>query len=272
MEEMKYITFLNLIAKALFTGLVFVVIREKSDYYLQPVLIALGYIVSGVLAMVIIRLKYRIRLRAVSLRAILSTLKESSNMFITLFLPNLYSNFSIILLNIYSGKIATGLYSSGFKFIEITNQLSEVLSRTFYPFLARRLDRHRTYVLINLLVSSVAGISLYFLSDLLVSLFYTGEFAESARVIRIMAIGPVFLFMMNSFGPNYLVLLGKDRILRNIVIVCSGMGFVLSWIMVPAYSYMGAALTITFTWGVRGLVTWLYASRERQAKLELQKV
>ena len=39
MEEMKYITLLNLLAKLLFTGLVFVFIKEKSDYIFQPILV-----------------------------------------------------------------------------------------------------------------------------------------------------------------------------------------------------------------------------------------
>ena len=47
-EQMKYITILNVLSKLIFTVLVFVVIREQSDYMFQPLLVACGYIVSGI--------------------------------------------------------------------------------------------------------------------------------------------------------------------------------------------------------------------------------
>ena len=39
MERMKYITIFSLISKALFTVLVFVLIKEKQDYILQPLIL-----------------------------------------------------------------------------------------------------------------------------------------------------------------------------------------------------------------------------------------
>ena len=76
-----------------------------------------------------------------------------------------------------------------------------------------------------------------------------------------MAISPFFLFLMNTYGANYLVLVGAESIFRNIVIFCSLGGFILSWIIVPKYGFMGAAITITIVWGIRGFLTWLYVRR-----------
>jgi O-antigen/teichoic acid export membrane protein len=261
MEQMKYITVTNLLSKLLFTGLVFVVIKKQSDYIYQPVLIALGYILVGIISMPLIVKKYKIKLSIPSLGDIFLAIKGSWNMFISLFVPNLYTNFSIILLNSYSGLIPTGLYSSGYKFIDLVNQLSNVLSRAFYPFLARHLDKHKTYVIISMTISLFAGLCLFFGADLLTKIFYTTEFEKSAMVIKIMAICPFFLMLMNTYGPNYLVLVGKENILRNIIIFCSLGGFILSWIFVTRFSYIGVAVTITIVWGIRGFITWFYASR-----------
>jgi O-antigen/teichoic acid export membrane protein len=261
MEEMKYITFLNLLAKFVFTGFVFIVIKQKGDYIFQPLLTAIGFLTSGIIAIPLIMRKYKVRLSIPSFYEVLNVMKESFNMFISLFLPNLYTNFSVILLKLYSGTTATGLYSSGSKFIDLTDQLSMVLSRTFYPFLARRLDRHKVYVLISFIISILMGLSLFFGAELLIRIFYTSEFSESVRVIRIMAISPLFLFLMNTYGLNYLVLIGKENILRNIILICSIGGFILTWIIVPKYSFGGVAATITIIWGLRGFLTWCYARK-----------
>ena len=47
-EKMKYITIFNLLMKLLFTVAVFVFIRDKDDYLIQPLLLTIGYLISGV--------------------------------------------------------------------------------------------------------------------------------------------------------------------------------------------------------------------------------
>ncbi len=265
MEEMKYITVMNLISKLVFTLLVFIVIKEKSDYIYQPLLNALGAIVSGLISIPVILVRYRIKIRIPLFSDIVRMIKGSWNMFIILFLPNLYSNFSVILLKSYGGAFATGIYSSGYRFIDLVDQLSMVLSRTFYPFLARRLDKHTLYVKFSFAITVLAGVSLFFGADLLVKIFYTSEFAEAATIIRIMAISPFFLFLMSTYGPNYLVLVDKEKILRNIIVFCSLGGFILSWIFVLNFSYIGVAVTLTMVWGVRGIITWFYAWQHKRS-------
>ena len=47
---------MNFTAKLLFTLLVFLLVKQESDYIYQPLLTALGYFVSGVLSLVVVRL------------------------------------------------------------------------------------------------------------------------------------------------------------------------------------------------------------------------
>ena len=48
-ENMKYITIRNVVAKLVFTLLIFVFIREQSDYLKVPLINSLGMIVSGII-------------------------------------------------------------------------------------------------------------------------------------------------------------------------------------------------------------------------------
>lgn len=264
MEQMKFITFLNLLSKVLFTGLVFLLIREKADYIFQPVLIAFGDFMSGIVAIGLIIKRFKVKFQIPSFQNIFTAMKGSWNMFVTLFFPNLYTNFSVILLRSYGGLVPTGIYSSGYKFIELADQLSLVLSRTFYPFLARRLDKHSLYVKISGTINVLAGLCLFLGADLIVKIFYTDDFADSSVVIKIMALSLIFLFLTNTYGTNYLVLIGKDHILRNIIIICSVLGFILSWIIVPKFSYLGVAITITSVRGIIGICTLYYAKKAKK--------
>lgn len=261
MEKMKYITIMNVLSKLLFTILIFIVIKEKEDYVWQPLLTAIGYWVSGICAMWVILKKFNIKIMRPNFHSVWSTIKGSWNMFLSLLLPNLYTNFSTILLRSSCGDIATGLYNAGQRFITIIDQLFQVLSRTFYPFLARRLDKHSLYVKISGAFSLIASIMLYGCSDLLIRIFFSPEFDSASIVIKIMAIAPFSLFLMNTYGVNYLVLVGEERIYRNIILIFSILGFITTWILTIRYSYIGTAATISGIWLLRGITTFVYAKR-----------
>lgn len=260
-EDMKYITLLNVLSKIIFTVLIFVVIRDSSDYLYQPLLTACGYIVSGIIALYIIVHKYGVHLYKPTFRCMFCRLKNSTNMFISLILPNLYTNLSTILLSTNYGATATGIYAGGQRFQSIVDQLTQVLSRTFFPFLARNIDKHYLYVRISGMVSIMSCLLLFFGANLITDLFYTSEFNESATVLRIFAISPFFLFLMNAYGTNYLVIVGKENILRNIIVLCSVLGCLLTWIFTLRYGYIGAASTITIVWGIRGLLTYYFSHK-----------
>lgn len=268
MERMTYITVMNLFSKLLFTVLVFVVIKEKSDYILQPVLYALGYLLSGIISLWILFKKFGVKLILPPITEIINSIKNSWNVFVSIFLPNLYSSFSVILLRTFGGDVATGLYSSGMRFIVLFTQFSDVLSRTFYPFLARRLDKHSLYVKISGTLNILASLTLFLSADLLIKIFYTEEFTASATVIRIMAISLLFLFLLNTYGNNYLMLIGKENVLKNIITVCSILGCIISCIMVINFNYIGVAITMTLTRGMIGVTVWYYANRAKK-KMEI---
>lgn len=179
-------------------------------------------------------------------------------MFIAQFFPTLYNNLSIILLEGISGPIANGLFSAGNKFISIMDQVSQALSRAFYPFLARRMDKHSVYVKISCSISIVMSLFLLLGANLIINIFFTQEFHPAIIVTRIMACSPFFLFLMNSYGTNGLVLIGKDHILRNIVVLCSLFGMGLSILGIFMWSYIGVAIAITATWAIRGILSYIY--------------
>ena len=263
-EQMKYITILNVISKLLFTALVFVVIRQKSDYIYQPLLTACGYIFSGILALRVIYTRFHIRFVRPSFRDMFSRMRESTDMFISLIMPNFYSNFSTIILKTYCGDIATGIYDAGRKFLAIMDQISQILSRVFFPHLARNTNRHKTYVAVSGTVCLLSCLLMFFGAKLFVHAFYTPEFESAITVTKIFAFGPIGLFLMNTYGVNYLVLIKKENILRNIIIVSSVFGFVLSWIITRQFGYIGAATTLITVWLVRGIITYVMANKEKR--------
>ena len=253
MERMKYITILNLVSKLLFTIAVFIFIKEKDDYILQPLLTSLGFVVSGVIAFFYILVKWKVKLHKPSILGIADTIRKSTDVFLNNLMPNLYNSFSTILLGVFGGDIANGKLDAGAKFVKIAQQFMAVLSRTFFPFLSRKLDKHYVYARLNIALSLLMSLLLFLLSSLIINWFFTPEFSDSVIVLRIMSISIFFLALSNIYGTNYMIIAGHERQLRNITAIVSVIGFVLSFPLIYFGGFIGAAITVTMTRGLLGV-------------------
>lgn len=257
MERMKYITILNILSKFLFTIAVFLFIKEKSDFILQPLFVSLGSLISGIVAMYFILIRWKVKLKMSSFRAIINTIKGSTDIFINNLMPNLYNSFSTVLLGFFGGEIANGRLDAGSRFIGISQQFMTVISRTFYPFLSRRIDKHDMYAKINVYVSLIISLLLFACAPILIKLFFNREFYDSIIVLQIMSISIFFLSLSNIYGTNYLIIQGYEKQLRNVTFVSSIIGFTLSFPLIYYFNFIGAAITITLTRGILGIsVMW----------------
>ena len=80
-ERMKYVTVLNVLTKLIFTVMVFLVIKSEGDYYLQPILMSLGYVCSGLISFYIIS-RWGIRFLAPDISQIIDAIKRNTDLFI----------------------------------------------------------------------------------------------------------------------------------------------------------------------------------------------
>lgn len=269
MERMKYITIFNLLSKALFTVLVFVLVKEKQDYILQPLLMSLGYTLCGIGAMYIILAKWKVKLHAPHWSSIKQTITGSADVFINNIVPNLYNSFSTVLLGIYGGSVANGLLDAGRKFVEVGQQFLTVISRVFFPFLSRhnsKGDKHSLYMRINLSVALCGSVALIVLAPLIIKLFFTPEFEPAVVVLQLMAVSLIFLSLSNIYGTNFLIIRGYEKQLRNITLICSLAGFISAVPLVYFAGFIGVAINVLFARVMLGVGTMLYA--KRVAKVE----
>lgn len=267
MERMKYITMLNLLSKLLFTAAVFIFITDKDDYILQPLFVSLGFVASGIIAMYYILVRWRVRLCRPSLVSIKMTIKNSTDVFVNNLMPNLYNSFSVVLLGMWGGSVSNGKLDAGNRFVNIVQQFMTIISRVFYPFLSRRIDKHDLYVKFNVLVALCLSVMLFFGAPLLVRIFFTEEFCDSILVLRILSISILFLSLSNIYGTNYMIIEGYERKLRNVTAVSSLVGFMLSFPLIYYFDFIGAAITITLTRGILGVSIMRCALKLKHSKI-----
>ena len=269
MERMKYITILNLLSKLLFTIAVFIFIKNKNDFILQPLFTTLGYIVSGMISMYVILYKWHIKIKRPKFHSILSTIKGSTDVFINNIMPNLYNSFSVMLLGFFGGPVSNGLLDAGSKFVNISQQFMNIISRTFFPFLSRRIDKHSSFAKLSIYTSLVISLLLFFTAPWLIKLFFTDEFKNSVLLLQIMSISVFFITTRNVYGINYMIIEGFEKQLRNLISIGSIIGFILSFPLIYYFNHIGAAINITLTQAVMCLLVTYQAKRIIKSKNQI---
>lgn len=247
LERMKFITILRISSQLFFSISVFIFIKTPQDYILQPLLISLGQLVSGAIAMYLIIVKWSYKINKPCIKNMLLTIKDGVDIFINNFAPNLYNSFSTVLLGMYYGEVANGLFSAGGKLITIVQQFVGVLSRSFFPFLSRKIDKHNIYALITLSTTFICSIILFIFAPQFIQLLYSSEFENAVVILRILAFSVFFMSLTNVYGVNFLILKGQEKLLRNVTLKNSVIGMFVAFPLIYFYSYWGAAITVMLT-------------------------
>lgn len=242
-EDMKYITIMNIAMRFVFTLLVFVFIRESEDYLLQPILMGIGYLIPAIITLFLIKKKFGVKIYIVPLREVFIEIKKGFNLFISLFLPTIYSNLNILILGGYNGKQAVGIYGGGIKFTSIAFAFFQILSRATYPLFARNINKHNYYVLCSMILAITMTIFLYVFAEDIVYIFLGNEFQNTIIVLKFLAFTPIAMCLMNSYGYNYLVLQNGEKLMRNVIMGVTFCAIIMGIPMAIKYSYIGVAIT-----------------------------
>lgn len=266
MERMKYITILNIISKTLFTIAIFLFIKERDDYILQPLFTSLGFVVSGIIAMYYILVKWNIRLHFTSFKVIIKTIKSSTDVFINNLMPNLWNALSTILLGFLWGNVANGILDAGKKFQQTCGGLFGVVTRVFYPFLSRRIDQHRLYAKVSMSLAFVMMLLLFIFAPIIIDIFFGEEFSESVIVLRLYAISLLFWALDNVYGVNYMLVNGYDKQLRNMTIISSIVACISAYPLIYFYSYVGVAIVYNIGLGLLGVLPMIFTINDKRKK------
>ncbi len=243
-EKMEHITIVNVISRVVYLALIFLFIKEREDYLLYPLFNMLGFVMASGYSIIMMTKKYRCRLKIPSFARILDSFKIGKDLFVNQVCMSFCVNLPNILLGTLSGSAAAGLYDAAGKLHNAGKHSIDVLNRTFFPFLSRRMDKHNGYRRINFVFSLLLAVALFFLAPLLIRLLYSEEFVSAIPLLRILSVSVFFTGISSAYGLNYLMLVGREKLLRNITLTVTLVGVVLFVLLTKLYGTVGAAVAV----------------------------
>lgn len=262
MEKMKYITFINVSIKVLFTLSVFIFIKTPSQNWLYPLLLSSGSILSALIGILFVLRQFNVKLFLPNFKIISRTLKNDFPIFINQFLPTLYNNTTTFILGIFSTPALVAIYDSIKKITDLLVTVTDIISRVFFPFNIRKPQLFKLFAKKFTIAGFFYSIVPIFLSKLIA--WYLDLSFNPLIIISILSAGVFFIVLYDAYGINYFIARNRDKIVMKNTLLASFTGFILSIPMISNFGIIGAATNLALSRGIMGLGLVFIYIREKK--------
>ena len=189
----------------------------------------------------------------------------------------LYFKMDTIILSILKGSEAVGIYNMAYKIIENITFFPGMMVGLILPLLSVYIfkDEKKFIKIVNktakvfFLINVPLIVGVLFLSEDIISIIGGGEFVVSANVLRILIFALVFIFFGNLF--NSILLSGNfQKKLMYVLSLCAIFNIILNLIVIPKYSYTGAAVVSVLTEFLVVCATAYFANKNLGYRLSMK--
>jgi len=251
MEKLSYIAIFSFTIRIIFTALIFLLVKNDSDYLYIPISTAAGQIVVGLISFYWAIKIFDLKPHLAKLKTIFISLKEGMPIFASTVAVNLYTTTNLIVLGFMESDTRVGYYAASSKLILIfVSAIMFPVGLTLFPFIGKKLNasfengmaaiRKATFIVGGATLLLSAAVLIF--SQNIVSLIYGDQFEEAASSLRILAFLPFIIGLNNIFGTQGILNLKMDKAFLIITTIGAVSSVALNFILVPVLAESGTAI------------------------------
>jgi len=250
-EDYKYITLRSIIVYIFQLILIFILIKDKGDYYIYAILQVLPPIVICATNWFYCR-KY-VKIRLVLSDNIKIHLKPLFTLFANTVAISIYVNVGTTMLGAMKGDESVGLYTAATKVYSVIKSMLIAVYSVAIPRLSSFVgtENYCAYkkLFTNLwcgvsLLLLPAGIGLFCMAEEVILLIGGTQFLAAASALRILSLALIAAVFGGLLTACLNVTIGKESINLKATIISAGINFVLNLICIPLLAQTGTALSI----------------------------
>lgn len=218
MERMKYITYLNILSKLIFTIAIFIFVQKQSDFYMVPLLTSIGAIIAAIWSHFIIRREFGIVFELQTINTLKPYIIDGWHLFLSRIYVSTYTTANTILLGIFANNVAVGHYSIAEKIVVSIAGLFEPVNQTIYPYLARKYKENfvnfvqllRKIAIIFLTISFLFVLISEYFKDELVYLI-SGEYNIEVIALLTVLLVRILIYPFGALFSNVLIIMHRKK-------------------------------------------------------------
>lgn len=253
-EEYEYITKRTIIIRVISILIMLVLIKKREDYLIASLIGVLGIVGGNIFNF--FKLQKYIEFKFLRKNNFKKHLKPLITGFWMNVAISIYANLDLVMLGFINGNKAVGIYAASIKFskliitvitslgVVLVPRLSYYIQNNLWDEYKRTLEKALN---MTLLLSLPSSIGLFLLAKPILLIFSGKEFLEGTLALQIVSPIVLFIPLINLIGMQILYTLGKEKIILISAIGGALINFMLNYILMPKYSYIGAATATCIT-------------------------
>lgn len=254
-EKMKFITVIILVERLLYICLVFIVIKNSSDYLKLPLISGISALIASIIPIVIIQYKHKITFKWQGINILKRYIIKSYDIFISDIIQKINTTSNKIIIGSFLGMGEVAIYDLADKVVQILKLPQSVIGQILFPKISFEKDKFfvKKAFKLSLIINSSLFIAAIIFSKFIVTFLGGTEMVASQIILCILLLSIPFTAMTNIFGVQLLIAFGFQNIYRKVITFSALLFFtqmIFIWIFL-GFSVINIAiasvLTETFT-------------------------
>jgi len=251
-EKMKYITILNIGIKSISVIFIFLLVTSSTDYLILISIYAGTTITIGILSLIVIFGKFKVRYNIPSFLDIYHQLKEGSHVFASTLSISLYTNSNAFILGLLAGNTAVGYFVAADKirmafqgiFSQVGQSVFPHMSQLYFEKIERGVDLSKKLIKYGGSVVFISCVGLLIFSNEIIYFVVGDQYANSVIVLRVISFLPFLIFLSNIAGIQTMLNIGMQKQFFYIIILAGIINIILLFSLVPFFFELGTAVSV----------------------------
>lgn len=258
-EQMKYITLINFMARGIMTGGIFIFVRSSHDYLIAAGLQAGAFLLAGILSVAILWRQKLVKPRwPKDWNVVRTVAKESNQVFLSNLSISVYSYGSVVIVGLVSGQAVAGYYSIVQKFSSAVVGLVQPIAQGFYPYLSRQFqdsqskyyESQRLLLISGLFIAIAFGSITFIFAEPITKLLVGDNSSDLTMLIQIFSATTSFI-ILNVFLHSSVLVMKLYTKMQNLFFKIAILFLLFAFPVTYQFGFVGMAYLIL---GVESIV------------------
>lgn len=263
-EKMRYITYVNVVARLITVGLIFVLVNSPEDTVLTAFLQSITNVIAGIFSIGIIWWKYRQVLSIPSWSGVKRELVDGWQLFYSTVAVSLYTGSNTFFLGVFTDTVIVGYFSGAQKLMQAAKSIIDTAAAAIYPHTSALLAESKNLAIDFLriwlkrlyLVGFMISFFSFLFADSILHLLLGPQYEFSITIFRILIWIPFIVTFTNIFLVQTLVPFGWSNLYSRIVAGSAIINLVIIFPCIYFAQAVGVAWAMLFTEIYVAVMSW----------------
>lgn len=254
-EKMNYILVINVTVRTILTALIFLFIKQESDYILFAILNSISFVAIGVVGLLVsissLKVKYFVPAKGI----LKQQLVDGWNLFLSTIWINLYTTSNVFVLGLFAPASVVGYFAAADKVRMAFQGILSPITQSVFPHVNKMLSEsyerfigfNKKILKIGFIVGGMISLVVFVFSELLVKIILGNEYESSVIILRIIAWLPLIVILSNVLGIQTMIPLNKHKAFSMILFFAALINLIISFTIVPIYFEIGTSISLLVT-------------------------